>query len=145
MNRRGGAGFQLCQLLMCCPLVCGLLTDASIWFYSPQACLLQLPTPSKEDHTNAHGAFFSTRPPSSVFLPRSPPLFLLPPRPSRSGQDSERLRESERRREREREISLSGVDSPLCLFFSPLNYCLVFKNCPPSPPHIYTPRSMWEP
>ena len=40
LNRRGGAGLQLCQLLMCCPLVCGLFyTDFTVAGYCHVFCL----------------------------------------------------------------------------------------------------------
>lgn len=141
MNHRGGAGLQLCQPLMCCPLVCGLLTDAIFLFYPLKLACCSLRRQVKRI-TRRHTALFFLTP--LLCFSTAEPLCSC----------SHRVQVG-RQRHRERASSQPGVDPPhlLCLFFLlslhllvlSLNYCLVFENCPASPPHIHPPRSMWEP
>ena len=109
LNRRGGAGLQLCQLLMCCPLVCGLLTDAIIWFcLSKLACCS--PRRRTEDRTEAYGAFLTISP-VWCFPTAEPPLF-LPLAASIQAGAGERERPSRRRREQPAGGSHAGFPPP---------------------------------
>lgn len=108
------------------------------FFLFPQARLLQSPTPTKGDHTEAHGASLLF----SWFWTAESPSVLAPTASIQTGGG-----ETASDRESERATSRGLIFFTLHLFLSDFIYFLVFENCPnpPPPSHSHPPRSMWEP